>query len=383
MGLLSGVRGARRTFRFRRAIKKKKAEEKKTTEGQVGDQGDEEENEQGKREETRKKTSLITMPNELLFCIADYLDLHDMIHVSRTCQRLHAFFPCDWKRVFELLPDDQKLETLMALAKFMPNHTVCSACFKLHVVRKGDTPRSLKTRECDIKRSRLGPGLVPRYQVRHEHVQTALKLSKSGADPKYLKKLLASHWSFRMNFLGPFCYGPVHTVHPKIVKERFLVHEKMIFLPPLVPNSFSRYGRGMRIILHEALMICPHLVRYGGSYMGPDILNHSSRNVTEALTAAYDHEGEKMHGHCDQCLTDFSIMVSRGARRLTVNIWRDCGCYASPLNWQWRSHLWTTGNNAVRAPPLPSWRTPGMVRYGYEFGYDPPELAIGVAQAGS
>lgn len=337
-------------------LRREKDQEKKA------EMEEEKEKEEEGNENPVGRAPVLEMPKDILLCITDHLASHDKFLLWQTCQTWNRVLSCNWKLKFDRMSPNKKMEFLLGLGASKPQHWACQVCNKLHVMKTSDTPRKLRAKKpCDT--SIVGPSMVDGYILRHKHVQMALKLSRSGADQGRLKRLLASRTAFPEPWATVLVSKPIHTMHPRIVGERFLGYETMVFRSP-TPPLFT-YG----IILREPLLLCPHLLRLVGSYRSMIMFqprDPSSLILVDAIEGAYRTPGKEVHDSCKSCATDFSVQVSRTRMKLTIKIWRDYGGYASPLRWPWKAHLSTMTNNYREAVRVK--RVAGSVRDLYQTG---------------
>lgn len=187
--------------------------------------------------------------------------------------------------------------------------------------------------------------------MNHAHVHFAMKLSRlNGAHKRhraYLVKLMAPY-STMGNFNSPLtvCYR----AEPKIVAQRFILHSKWQFLPDLGPVKLESL---------PCLEICPHLTFL--NFLRDHSMNPRVNSLTASITAAFKSSPAPQFSACYRCPADFEIQVENG--QMGLWIWQDLGSGASPLDPEWRIHVWTYHNNDFRGPMLP--HVPGSLRRTY------------------
>ncbi|KAK7422414.1 hypothetical protein QQX98_001693 [Neonectria punicea] len=286
----------------------------------------------------------------------------------------------NWKQELDSLPAADRINFWTGLAYTMPNAWVCARCCKLHLIYMKasdiapDTPQSrswLSSSTCYADRPALSQygyfGYSEAYyEVRHRHVQLALKHSRLGIKGRHLQMLLAQWQSKPSQF-----NKNLHWAQPKIVDDRFLLRERHTVAGDQEP--LSRRSIGWTTIGLTALWFCPHLVLT--PIWGEDELPsadfdwqafHPSIEFENSVAQAFANAGTEFDGCCNHCFTDYSVLVSRSRRAVTFQIWRDFGTHDSPENWTWRSQVKVEGiNDAYNA--YKTWdRVSGSVREQFE-----------------
>ncbi|KAK1526123.1 uncharacterized protein CCOS01_08541 [Colletotrichum costaricense] len=146
--------------------------------------------------------SFLKLPNEMLYHIISFLELHDQFILRQTCKDMQILLQKDWRLLFARLAVSQKLDFLAGLAFTSPNHWVCGGCHLLHRIDTNDVPWHL-LRTCPYDTNRAC--FLSRFDIRESHVQLALKLMRpeTAANQEYLKKIM-SPFTFEALEFGKF-----------------------------------------------------------------------------------------------------------------------------------------------------------------------------------
>lgn len=168
---------------------------------------------------------LIRMPFDFHFQLLGHLSLADKYILSQACRFTRDLAGLDWRSELNQLTADKRLKFWTDVAYALPDQWVCPNCCRLHRVDFGDTPQS------DLPPSICTAGLFPRaymdpdvsqirrYEIRHCHVQLALKYTRLGRHKEYVERLmkpLRTSWDSLNK--GSF-------VTPVIINERFIIKQ--------------------------------------------------------------------------------------------------------------------------------------------------------------
>ncbi|KXH65004.1 hypothetical protein CNYM01_13625 [Colletotrichum nymphaeae SA-01] len=162
--------------------------------------------------------SFLKLPNEMLFHIISFLELHDQFILRQTCKDLQILLQKDWRLLFTHLAVSQKLDFLAGLAFTKPNHWVCGGCHQLHRINTNDIPWHL-LRTCPYDNHRAC--FLSRFDIRESHVQLGLKLTrlKTAANQGYLKKIMSPFTFEYAPFPGQKTKTSFHAA-PKVIADR-------------------------------------------------------------------------------------------------------------------------------------------------------------------
>ncbi|KAG7082150.1 hypothetical protein JMJ78_0004255 [Colletotrichum scovillei] len=291
--------------------------------------------------------SFLKLPNEMLFHIISFLELHDQFILRQTCKDMQIFLQKEWRHLFTRLTVGQKLDFLAGLAFTSPNHWVCcGGCHQLHRIDTNDVPWHLLR---DSPHDHHRAFFLSRFDLRESHVQLALKLTrlKTAADQEYLKKIM-SPFTFEYALTpGLKTKTSLHAA-PKVVADRFILYTQ---------RALS-YPKGL-VVWQISERICGHI---GGSEYGDGPLTEFGK----AIRLAVNQPGFEVNGHCSRCLIDYSIMLGPEPDRLTIHAWYDYGSYKSPNDKSWTEPIYGTSN--TYSPGTMVYRDPGSIRMLYATG---------------
>ncbi|KXH47117.1 hypothetical protein CSIM01_13211 [Colletotrichum simmondsii] len=291
-------------------------------------------------------SSLLKLPNEMLFHIISFLELHDQFILRQTCKDMQVLLQKDWRLLFTRLAVSQKLDFLAGLAFTSPNHWVCGGCHQLHRIDTNDIPwHKLGTCPHDKDRARF----LSRFGIRESHVQLALKLTrlKTAADQEYLKKIMSPFTPESGPYSDQKNKSSFHAA-PRIIADKFLLY-----------MQHERIYQKDQGIWQVSASICRHI---GGceSRIGPP------KELGNAVRLAVNQPGIEVNGHCSRCPTDYSVILGPEPDRLTIRAWHDYGSYKSPNDKSWTAPVYGTGNTYSPGPKV--YRDPGSIRMLYASG---------------
>ncbi|PHH60105.1 hypothetical protein CDD81_2107 [Ophiocordyceps australis] len=314
--------------------------------------------------------TLMHLPVEILLLIADSLPLYARLMLSQTCRSMHLVFQQymhpgpipTWSK-------DQRLELLTFLVRKKPDHWVCEACERSHLVHWPEHPATayralLQDGPCpassgDAIRRKRGPH---QYMILYFHVQIALKitrLAREGIKPTRKQALhlqcllqpeLSSTHRTRPDWpRKTFSYSCT----PKIVQGRFLVLSEWKQVP-IQPRSRTR------------IEMCKHQRYHGYSANYPTSTQYPLQStIVDALSTSQGNSeyGTEFYGACPSCRTDFSVRgpSPNTGKLVTLRSWQDFGPEDSPMNPDWRSQCRHPDKKYVCVRHIP-----GSVRRLYE-----------------
>lgn len=279
---------------------------------------------------TKPHPILVDLPDELILMITDHLALEDKFLLSHTCRAMYRQLSCQWTQRFNRLSPSEKADFLLAIAYHRADRWFCANCCALHATNMRDGPLTRNARAC-VKQSRRGPlGL---YFLEHHHVQLAVKLTRLRADRAYLARLVCPSSTTLESSTSVFTYFS----KPKVVAGRFVLFEKMAIISTSGPLARSD-------VEEVAIMICPHSALSGSypphqrsvaRYLCP------SKELDKTTARALKLPGQEMHGGCEHCPTDFSVLFAASHKELHFCVWHDFGTYGPPSDPYWSSQVWT------------------------------------------
>ncbi|KAK1471611.1 hypothetical protein CCUS01_06095 [Colletotrichum cuscutae] len=290
--------------------------------------------------------SFLKLPNEMLFHIISFLELHDQFILRQTCKDMQILLQKDWRLLFTRLAVSQKLDFLAGLAFTSPNHWVCGGCHLLHRIDTNDIPWHL-LRTCPYDTNRAC--FLSRFDIRESHVQLALKLMrlKTAANQEYLKKIMSPFTFEYAPSPGQKTKTSFHAA-PKVIADRFILYTQRALSYP--------QGLGVWQVSER---ICRHI---GGSESGVG----PPTEFGKAIKLAVNQPGIEVNGHCSRCLIDYSIILGPGPDRLTIRAWYDYGSYKSPNDKSWTAPVYGTSNTYSPGPKV--YRDSGSIRMLYATG---------------
>lgn len=322
------------------------------------------------------KFPLLQLPPELIYDIADYLELYEVYFLSQTCGALRrlthgrvekelralGIFPeaapssgCADCTKSKICPScikalevrkrkaathsTARFNFWAGISNFIPDRWVCPYCQTLHPINLEDLEafRLAPHFSCSLQ-SDLRPHTLARfYAVREAEIQLALKRTRfSDFYQKHLQSLLApssqAFGGYPHQRQDEFCAW-VYEATPKLVNGRSMLQEKW---------SIGML-QGMRMTPHSLwfLELCPHMAAVdGGILSGISPRQHGLTAFREHAQYAYRKSDNSPYydsfGHCSLCLTDFS--VSFDGHEAHIAAWYDFGSYDSPTDDAWMAH---------------------------------------------
>ncbi|KAK1717287.1 hypothetical protein BDP67DRAFT_610007 [Colletotrichum lupini] len=270
--------------------------------------------------------SFLKLPNEMLYHIISFLELHDQFILRQTCKDMQILLQKDWRLLFARLAVRQKLDFLAGLAFTSPNHWVCGGCHLLHRIDTNDVPWHL-LRTCPYDTNRAC--FLSRFDIRESHVQLALKLMRpeTAANQEYLKKIMSPFTFEYAPSPGQKTKTSFHAA-PKVIADRFILYTQ---------RALS-YQQGLGVW----------------------------QELGNAVRLAVNQPGIEVNGHCSRCLIDYSIILGPGPDRLTIRAWYDYGSYKSPNDKSWTAPVYGTSNTYSPGPKV--YRDSGSIRMLYATG---------------
>ncbi|KAK2748808.1 hypothetical protein CKAH01_18039 [Colletotrichum kahawae] len=207
------------------------------------------------------KSAILQLPMELLVQVIGYLGILDKAILSRTCAALRIVLDTDWAPVFHDCSRCEKRKFWRRIVYDLPEHWFCLTCGKIEPINQKYLPYKQWTPPCQ-RRGQSHRSLDP-YQMRSEHVQMALKLSRLGnINQGYLKKIMAPFSIYRRALKGN-CLRHYRAV-PKIVAGNFLLQKQWKFQSTFDSRDceYPWNDEGMFAInkqLEGIPLVCPHL----------------------------------------------------------------------------------------------------------------------------
>lgn len=307
-------------------------------------------------------------PNEILLEIIGYLDLHDEFLLSQTCRAFRNLTQRDWRLAVRQLSYAKQMQFWTGLAYVLPDYWVCGQCGKLHAMNKYDGPKddprsNIMVPPCQLQ---LGLKFHRVYQLRHTHVQLALKLTRMGSfHQKYLAYIMAPFATETMSSISSRLRLKYHAI-PKIVAQRFLLQVKHEF----------RDGDDKTAVSPSELRvegICPHMIimpsdwRPFGHRADLDLILSQRLGLdglSRDVNLAFDDFGMPFSGYCKRCPTDYIVVANPGV--VTIYSWHDLGSYTTPFDPQWTLHIRSRGKCFQPWPyPDVAHHQPGRIRDMY------------------
>lgn len=297
------------------------------------------------------------LPAELLFSIADSLQIHDLYSLSLCCRRFCKIFQ-SWTKSLDI-DLDNRLSFLRRLERDQPQYLVCYYCWTLHpykrsIVRFGPTGLSLKyicdpsfvpvSKECSL--------FDPMYLILHHHHTTAFHY-----DFHFL------HLNFAMKY---FYYGPQYGISIDMLSFTEVIHRPRwtakyvnttILLSveaqicPKPPGFYMRVQDIMRVPDIRAFLPAEDI----HAYPDPHVLYRICGHIPVSLCIEYiasSSSGLKQCAHsdsrpihfsnaCGKCNTDYMLEIYRdceGHFALIITRWIHLGAGITPNDPRWRVH---------------------------------------------
>lgn len=174
-----------------------------------------------------ERTTLLSLPTELVHAIVCKLPLAERVMLSKTCRALRYLLRAECTIAIRAITYRERIAFLAGVSACVSNRYLCPLCYETHVVNTRDTPASFRWSPCqqntvlpprrpDISRPKLGA-----YHLGQHHVQLALKLHRN-RDPKYAKyldKLLAPY--FVPHLISP--RDTSYMAQPAIIDGRYIL----------------------------------------------------------------------------------------------------------------------------------------------------------------
>ncbi|KAK1839552.1 hypothetical protein CCHR01_17834 [Colletotrichum chrysophilum] len=185
--------------------------------------------------------SVLDVPNDILLCIFDFLDLHDLFILSRTNQ----FFRNLTKRSVRIwnadvcsLPLNERYRFWTVLGYTRPDHYVCEDCCRLHrfgirhryfgpVAQPRNSGRPYQLPSCNPNKT--SSANIDTHAYRHADIQIALKCHMRGLfeNQLYKRVMETRRDRFQPDYLPLGNLWAVKESVPKIVRGRFLVAREL------------------------------------------------------------------------------------------------------------------------------------------------------------
>ena len=322
----------------------------------------------------RKQTEncyIAKLPPKLLHRIVKNLPVFTRVLFMNTCHAFRTSLYHDARCVTKL-PRLDVAEYLMCLARDRPNKWVCVNCLELHAVNKRGSPYKLGKKACaedgstDENCIQFNDSV---YEIRHKHVQMALKYTRLSLDGKlswYQRRHLRS---LLEPFADRFRLSPNPKkkddvidllIWPKVVKGRLVVWSCYRYRKHEVGDLFLLTDMGR-------LEICPHQSFNFKNSAWRDRPRSAFSQATEQ--AIRDRNSIGVSGCCPWCMTDFEVKYTW--TKAEISVWKDLGPETSALMPAWRSLAFS-----------PSFTTdirfhgnkPGLVRRVYRGGEKDPNI---------
>lgn len=359
----------------------------------------------------RRPLSAMDLPLDIWFLVIDNLSIRTKVHLSHTCRDLRALVTRRLpEEVRSLSPSVSHFQFTAAWASETLEAFACVDCSGGHGVIPRDLPTApwlYRPRYC---------GRVPwagtyatdfinseYYQLRHRHVQLALKYTSR---PSRLRK---DHKQLLADLMAPFTYTRTRWIdntgsrsidrvrtelqyqaQPKIVdigetargnKLRFVVREEWRYTPLDELGSHARLRWTWDYVAREALW-------YLSTCIHQDLdLNINRHDMTRPSSDKYSfsHTISPMLGHIEQlldkpvghttsfscgvCPTDFELRIeedSQGVHSFVVRVWKDVGITEN--EWRTRVDFDPQLFRPRAIPRQPTQDMAGEPRYMYENG---------------
>ena len=281
----------------------------------------------------KQNSSLLDLPQDLVFDIFDELQLPEKILLSQTCRDLWHTLRGQCSSAIRQATAVERLECLAVLGDILPDHRLCFTCRALHLLDPNDLPTKINNnfhKPCPAPEEMLSPhNLVSHYLIAFHHVQLAIKYTR----------LARVHQDYCASILQKYTYsfqrGYSFTAEPAVVHGRFILMITWDFYMAAGPTLFSQ-------VTQAYLRICPHL--FTGA---PHIPSPLLAAIRFAYNVPHSQRGLlQKRDSCDRCPTDFLISVEDGRAKLCV--WQDLGDGTSPADPYWRSHIWNLENDLYK-----------------------------------
>lgn len=298
--------------------------------------------------------TLSTLPLDTFLLIVDELPLSSRFALSLTCKPLHAaIYPsCTAAKGRLDVWTDEHADFLFEIADIfqMHNHISCMKCNKLHQLEPSDLPwATLSVRStCAKPKPTTSPlANIERYRIGQQHIQAALKLSRSGSQDNRLGELLKLH---EVKYTLQHGWEASEQAEAAIIDSSFVLWQSETF------RHSSQYAAlPVRISQIRYMSLCAHL-----EYDHPTHLTEPRPNgLVTSLQTASQGKDRVIHGSCTRCPTDYTVQVT--GKYFKVERFQNFGSSGRPgdLHWVIQSHK-DKDNNVDRGPTIE--HLPGSIR---------------------
>ena len=289
-----------------------------------------------RRHPKKQRCSLLNLPLDIIYTIADELTLPARIILSQTCRDLWHLLHGDCLSAFRTASVMERLDCLTVLEQLLPDHRLCTGCCALQSV---DHEEGVPGRFCPFDKPRFSRFLVSgSYAIAFPYVQLAIKYGSrsryQGTRKQYYPPLLPK---FSISVRDFFSWKLDFSAEKLVAKGRFLLKTTHVLRGVIQPLSLLNTSKA-------PVAICPHLSLGVVHPIAP------GEPIPAALRMAYDEAGDPvgldqdLHC-CARCPTDF--LVSNDGDDICIMVWTDLGNGTSPQDPFWRSHLLSNENSRL------------------------------------
>ncbi|ROT42758.1 hypothetical protein SODALDRAFT_392107 [Sodiomyces alkalinus F11] len=333
--------------------------------------------------------NILEQPIDIIILIIETMPMPDRLMLAQTCRALRTI-------VFEipaclsnqrhvaggslqnLMTADEQLDYLFILTRDRIDSWVCDRCVAVHPVDLDSAEIGTKfTRwQTACPKALKGDAYILfddawenylRLEVRHDHVQTALKCIR--------------HWDIidrdRREFLR--VPDPVTNdcwVHPKVVNDPAFPagSRRLKFVMKATGTCYHESGRDINLSTIPYLRACVHcLYEPVVCLLNLDSTMSGYQPLCEmAMDAWIRNDGTPTFGACSMCATDFAIHFTRRfPRKAVLQIWQDLGGEGSMTDRAWRARQeipYRIKNQPSKRPSVRHHHEPGSVMRLYEEG---------------
>ncbi|KAF4979604.1 hypothetical protein FZEAL_4233 [Fusarium zealandicum] len=278
--------------------------------------------------------ALLCLPPELIISISEQLNMHDRMVFSQTCRAARDLTKRDWEKEVSQLSDAEKYEFDLGVVYNSPNYWACTE--SAHTLHATSAMRS--------------PVALANYELRDEHIQLALKLTRLGSVPHEdtLRSIIRPFGDHYLDEALTVQWGTDR--QPKVTQQRFIQYKEMVCKRSDHPIS-TTFLQGLPI------EICHH--HFLKDYDELPTLEHS--HVIMATQTALDNPGREVHRACALCPTDYTIQATSD-KRIIFRVWQDYGSHSSSSGELERAHQCFLPNVLRPGLPLHLYHEPGTIR---------------------
>lgn len=290
-----------------------------------------------------KGYSLLDLPLDIVYTIADELTLPSRIIFSQTCRDLWHLLHGDCLSAFREASVVERLDCLAVLEQLLPDHRLCTGCCALqpvyYITPLGRYREDVCSRFCPFETPRFSRFLLSGfYAISFPFVQLAIKYGShsryQGPGKKHYPCLLPT---FSISIPDFFSWRLDFAAEKLVAKGRFLLKTTHVLHGVTQPLSLLNTSKA-------PVAICSHLSL---GVVHPIALGEP---IPAALRMAHDEAGapvglnQDLHC-CARCPTDF--LVSNRDDDVSIMVWTDLGNGTSPQDPFWRSHLLSNENSPL------------------------------------